>query len=169
MNVMILTGITYIKKVSEFLNQLNQIASCNNVLVQAMNADKIAGQEHIMFAIEKALSSIEKGSNLANDPGIEIMRYASGKRQIDEAFSMGVRKGENMLALVVMGDENDVRESVTELKEIITEKPLLKCSSSKINILMAQFNITEEEIDAVGKEKIPDLVIERVALVDYLK
>jgi KEOPS complex subunit Cgi121 len=34
---------------------------------------------------------------------------------------------------------------------------------------MEIFNITEEEIQAAGADKIPELVLERVALVDVMK
>jgi KEOPS complex subunit Cgi121 len=36
-------------------------------------------------------------------------------------------------------------------------------------VLMEIFNITEEEIKSVGDDKIPELVLERVALVDVIK
>jgi KEOPS complex subunit Cgi121 len=46
---------------------------------------------------------------------------------------------------------------------------VLQYGDSKNRALMDIFNITDEEINAVGSEKIPELVLERVALVDVLK
>ena len=42
-------------------------------------------------------------------------------------------------------------------------------SDSKREGILSLFNITDAEIEASGEEHIPELVIERVALVDILK
>jgi KEOPS complex subunit Cgi121 len=42
-------------------------------------------------------------------------------------------------------------------------------NASKREQLMKIFGITNEELEAVGEEKLPELVLERVALVDVIK
>ncbi|WP_292461530.1 KEOPS complex subunit Cgi121 [Methanolobus sp.] len=169
MSFQILGGSTHIRKVPEFLSQISSIASANSTVIQAMDAGKVAGEKHVSFAVRKTLRAIEENYNAAKDPGIEIMRYASGKRQIEEAFSMGIHEGDMDLVFVIMGDTEGVNRSMESLRSVISEKDVISYSSRKRDNIISQFGITEKEIEAVGEEMIPDLVIERVALVDVLK
>jgi KEOPS complex subunit Cgi121 len=169
MSFQILGGSTHIRKVPEFLGQISSIASENSTVIQAMDAGKIAGEKHVRFAVQKAMRAIEENYNAAKDYGIEIMRYASGKRQIEEAFSMGVHEGDMDLVFVVVGDVEGVNRSIESLRNVISEKDVIGYSSRKRDNIISQFDITEKEIEATGEEMIPDLVIERVALVDVLK
>ena len=70
---------------------------------------------------------------------------------------------------MIAGEQQSVSKAVWELRKIVTEKQLLDYSPSKRDTIVSHFNITEPEIEAVGEDKIPQLVIERVALVDVLK
>ena len=162
-------GSVSIKKVPVFLKELALISSSRNTVVQAMDADRIAGEEHIAFAVNKALRAISNGSNIAHDTGVEIMRYASGKRQIGEAFSMGVREGDMNVVFVILGEAGNVDLTLRDIQEIIEEKPVISYSESKNESIYSQFSITEQEIAATGKDSVPMLVLERVALVDILK
>ena len=169
MDTSIVSGLVQIKDLREFLNTLNKISSANNITIQALDADKIAGERHVCFAVKKATDAMEAHTNVANDLGVEIMRYAAGERQIEKAFSMGLHDGDNKVVFVLVGEEHSLSLAVIALLEIIDEKPLLDYSVSKQESIISQFNITESEIEAVGEDKIPELVIERVALVDVLK
>ncbi|WP_094227340.1 KEOPS complex subunit Cgi121 [Methanolobus psychrotolerans] len=162
-------GFAFIENVPDFLKEIRYISSTNDTIIQAMDADKIAGEDHILFAVQKALRSKDNNYSMARDMGIEIMRYASGKRQIEEAFSMGVHEGQMNVVLVVMGEKEDVQHSVWALKSIIEEAPVIEYTSSKRSRILEQFSITDKEILAAGEDMIPSLVLERVALVDVLK
>lgn len=167
--VRILEGSIHIRKVPEFLKELASFSLANNTVIQAMDATKVAGEEHVLFAVAKAQQAIEGGYNAARDIGLEVMRYASGKRQIEEAFSMGLHEGDMDLVLVVIGSPEGVERSVSSLKGILCEKKVIGYSPAKKNLIMQQFDISELELSAVGEEMLPHLVIERVALVDVLK
>lgn len=169
MDTRIVSGLVHIEDLHEFLKTLGDISSANDVIIQALDADKIAGERHIRFAVKKATDAMEAHTNVAKDPGVEIMRYAAGKRQIGNAFSIGLHEGENKAVFVLIGKERSLLLASNALLEIIDEKPLLDYSRSKRESIISQFNITESEIGAVGEDKIPELVIERVALVDVLK
>ncbi|MBP1909258.1 KEOPS complex subunit Cgi121 [Methanolobus bombayensis] len=162
-------GSVFIQNVPAFLKELAAISSSCNTTVQAMDSDKIAGENHIGFAVEKALRAMENELNIARDTGVEIMRYASGKRQIEEAFSMGVREGEMNVVFVVLGEAEKVDIAIKDLANLIEEKPVVAYSEIKNKALFTQFSITEQEIAAAGKDRIPQLVLERIALVDILK
>lgn len=162
-------GSIFIDNVPDFLKAIKSISSNYNTIIQAMDAGKIAGEKHLLFSVQKALRAKENNCCMAHDLGIEIMRYASGKKQIGEAFSMGVHEGQMNVAFVVLGENEDVELSVRTLNDLIEEAPVMKYASSKRAALIEQFLITEEEIWAAGEEMLPSLVMERVALVDILK
>ncbi len=162
-------GSIYIDNVPDFLKAIKSISSNYNTIIQAMDAGKIAGEKHLLFSVQKALRAKENNCCMAHDLGIEIMRYASGKKQIGEAFSMGVHEGQMNVAFVVLGENEDVELSVRTLNALIEEAPVMNYASSKRAALIEQFLITEEEIWAAGEEMLQSLVMERVALVDILK
>jgi KEOPS complex subunit Cgi121 len=160
----ILEGMIFIKDIEIFLTKIKEISKGKDTVILALDADKLAGKEHLMFAIEKAMKSFKTGRNIANDLGKEIMLYAAGTRQINRAMIIGVHNGNNNIALVAIGDDVDL-----SLFEEITRKHVLQYEGSKNRALVEIFNITDEEIKIVGVERIPELVLERVALVDVLK
>ncbi|MFH1322998.1 MAG: KEOPS complex subunit Cgi121 [Methanobacteriota archaeon] len=159
----ILEGKVSIENIEEFLQKLKQTGKEKNLTLQALDADKIAGKEHIMFAVEKAINSFKTGTNIANDLSKEIMLYAAGTRQINKAVKLGIHKGVNNIVIVAVG------EAQLSGFDEIRQEPVLAYRVSKKEALMKIFGITNEELEAVGEEKIPDLVLERVALVDVIK
>lgn len=159
----ILEGKVFIDNVEEFLQKLKKTGIEKNLTLQALDADKIAGEGHIRFAVEKAINSFRTGTAIANDLSKEIMLYAAGTRQINRAVKLGIHKGENNIVLIAVGDEKF--SGFDEIKH----KPVLVYNQSKKEGLMKAFGITNEELEAVGEEKLPELVIERVALVDVIK
>lgn len=162
--IQIIEGTIFIDDKEKFLHKLNKISEDNGIVIQAFDADKLAGEEHIRFAVKKAIDSFKAGRNIANDLAKEIMLYAAGTRQINRAIKLGVHNGENNIVLVAVGDVIDL----SAFNEI-TPKHVLQYDSSKNDALSDFFNITEEELKAAGADKIPELVIERVALVDVMK
>lgn len=170
--IQVVCGNVNIPDLSGFLKSVGSIASENDVIIQGLNADLIAGERHLHFAVGKALRATAAGRNIANDPGIEIMRYASGERQIERSFSIGLRKGENNAVFVLLGKMDNLVLALSALKKLIIEKPcseLLAYSDSKRQGILSVFGITDAEIEASGEEHIPELVIERVALADFVK
>lgn len=162
--IQILEGTIFIDDKEKFLHKLNKISKDKGVVIQAFDADKLASEEHIRFAVGKAMNSFKAGRNIANDLAKEIMLYAAGTRQINRAMKLGVHNGDNNIVLVAIGEVIDL----SAFNEI-TPKPVLQYDSSKNDALLEIFNITKEELKAAGVDKIPELVIERVALVDVMK
>ena len=162
--IRILEGTIFIKDTEMFLTKIKEIRKSRDIIILALDADKLAGEKHLMFAVEKAMNSFKTGKNIASDPGKEIMLYAAGTRQIKRAVKIGVHNGKNNIVLAGIGEDVDL-SSFNE----ITPNNVLQYDVSKNRALMDIFNITDEEIKAVGADKVPELVLERVALVDVLK
>ncbi|HPS90974.1 MAG TPA: KEOPS complex subunit Cgi121 [Methanothrix sp.] len=146
----------------QLISAIKDLQSIHNCIVQALDADKIASERHIRFAVEKALAAFSEQRNVAKDAGMEIMRYAAGEKQIERALFMRVSDRTERIALVLVG--RPPLPDGWELSGIIDQdgNGCQFCAKS----LMEAFNISPEELSAVGEERIEDLVIERVALVD---
>jgi KEOPS complex subunit Cgi121 len=170
MNIVIISGPVKIIDNNIFIKQLSDISSSYNITVQALNADLLSGIRHIQFAVEKSIRSFESGKNTANNLGMEIMLYASGSRQIEKALDLGVKIGENRVAIVLVG-ENVTDEAEFDVRALLNSEDasIVDYSDGKKEDLLKIFNITAAELEAVGEEKIPELVLERVALVDVIK
>lgn len=170
--IQIICGTVRIPNLSDFLKSVNSIASENEVVIQGLNSDLIAGERHLHFAVGKALRAVAAGRNIAKDPGIEIMRYAAGERQIERSFSIGLREGENNAVFVLLGKTDSLMLVISVMRKLIEGKPcseLLAYSDSKREGIRSLFGITDAEIEASGEEYVPELVIERVALADLTK
>ena len=162
----ILEGVVEIEELSAFLEGIKRISGEYGVIIQLFDSKKVAGESHLLLAVEKGLASIESGNNISSDPAMEILLYASGKRHINKALSMGVSPGVNEVVAIVVGDSED---AIIELKEMVIERPVLGYSQSKRGPIMDFFDITEAEVEVVGEDRMPDLVLERVVMLDMIK
>lgn len=170
--IQIICGKLQILDLPAFLKQVNSIDSKHGIAIQGLNSDLIAGEKHLHSAIEKALRAEAEGKNVAKDPGVEIMRYAAGERQIGKSFSIGLHEGENNAVFILLGKKANILSALPEMKQLITEKTcseMLSYSEAKREGIISHFGITAAEIEAAGEEKIPELVLERVALADFSK
>jgi len=183
LNCKIIVGKVGISNVDDFLSSLKNIARKYDVTIQAMNAELIAGGEHIISAVKKALRAVDRNRNITNDLGLEILLYAAGRRQIERALAMGVSvsEGENAkrVAIVIVdasaSGEKDLEGVAEEVKRKVglQEEPIsvleLEYKGDKKEGIMKFFDITEAELKAVGEPKLKQLVLERVAMLDVLK
>jgi KEOPS complex subunit Cgi121 len=179
LNCRIVAGNVSISDVDDFLSGLKAIAHKYAVTIQAMDAELIAGEEHIKSAVEKAIRAMKRERGITSDLGLEILLYASGRRQIERALGMGVTEGKKNVAIVIVDERGDkdlevVAEEVKR-KIGIEEVPIRELESdldyegNKKERIKEFFSITEDEINAVGEKKLKMLVLERVALLDVLK
>lgn len=187
MNVQVINAMVDVSDVMSFVRNLQQVQAECSTTIQALDADIVAGAKHILFAVEKAMRSWESGNSIANDLGMEILLYASGKRQINKALDMGLHEGNNRIAFVIAGDSPSVMENAVQQVVVLVEEMggitdvgkdgenkshlagILAYSEDKKARLQSFFDITDLELEAAGKENICDLVLERVAMVDVIK
>jgi KEOPS complex subunit Cgi121 len=167
----LLAGTMSIGDTQRFLDVVNKVSTDSGTLIQAINAKNIAGREHVDYAVKKAIKSFENGKNIAKDLGLEILLYISARRHIQKALTLGVREGPINVLFIVIGDETEAKKALAALGKMVAVKPeVMDYNESKRSHIMETFNITDAEVDAAGgHEKIPMLVIERVALFDAFK
>ena len=162
--MIIFCGTVTVSAVKETIAQINDAADKADSTVVLFDADKIAGFAHIESAVAHAKRSFAEGKQIARSLSMEILVYASGQRQCSLASKFGLHDGENKVYVLILdGDEEKaaalVREIVSECEPFAPNEERLK----------AEFGITDAEMEAAGENRIEELVIERVALVDAWK
>jgi len=165
----VLEGHLFVEDLDELLKTLDEIASATETTVQAFDADYVVSEAHLERALERADRAIARGENVARDRAVEILCYAAGRRQINRALEMGLREGENrVVVLVDSGDGNETAEQVAldRLREHVDEAAVL--GEYDEATVRAFFDIGDVELAAV-EGSLPDLVLERVALLDVEK
>lgn len=167
----ILAGKATIESVEAFLHDIDAIARSNNATIQAVDASKVADMQHVEDAVRHALRSFEDGRNIATNPGVEILLHLSACRQIKKALNLGVQKGEMDVLFVVVGTRKAIERSAQQLNQLMVVDPrVIDYREAKRETLMQTFNITEEEVRAVGgSHRIPELVRERLTLFNAYK
>lgn len=167
--LIIVGGKVEIKDVKAFIGKLTAIGKECGVTVQAVNADRVAGRGHIEFASDKAVEAFREKRNLARDLGMEIMLYLRGRRQIEKALELGVREGMNNVAIIIVGHEPGCAEDKARAVLDRVDEKVVDYDHRKDEALMRLYDITPAEVEIVGKERIPLLVRERSALLEFEK
>jgi KEOPS complex subunit Cgi121 len=140
------------------------VAKARGIEIIALDARMVFGAEHMETAIEHAAKAFKSGRNVAKSPGIEIVRYASGERQISKALlKMCARPGSRKIVLLVTGACNP-SEVLRELSLKNDENALVPDPDN-----LSAFGITDAERASVHPKKQVELVLERVALLDLIK
>ncbi len=157
--VRLLFGYPKIQNKEPFLKKLRELQEKYGCVILALEAEKVVSEKHAAFAAKKALRAIFENRNVAKNVSVEILRYASGQRQIERALSMGISKTTTRVALIVV--ENGTTPELSDAIDLDDKGPSWNCKAVR-----EAFEIGDDEIEAVGYDRIPDLVLERVALVD---
>lgn len=156
---------TFVENISTMLSCVNKIGCETNSTIVFFNAEKMAGEEHVKSSVNHAVRSFASGKNISRSLPMEMLLYASGQRQCSLASGFGLHEGINHLFVVILG--GDVLLAKEKLSRFVAEgeMPVMV----KVETLMELFGVTKEELDVVGEERIEELVVERVAMVDVWK
>jgi len=155
-----------VQDIDAMLKTLAIIDKRSHTIGQIFDADRIAGEEHLVHAAKLALTVQSTHMNFADSLNIELVCWVSGLRQIVRAFDrVGVRKGCNRVAVLTIGKRREeVKRAQTEtLRELNLDRDdkVLDVYSNKIPMLMKVFNISKKELEIAPIEK---LVLEKIAL-----
>jgi tRNA threonylcarbamoyladenosine modification (KEOPS) complex Cgi121 subunit len=144
----------------------------NHTELQFFDADLIATQEHLYFAILNALQAFCGETNVSKSVAVEAMLFASAKRQIQRAIEhIGIKLGDRNLAVVIVGD--DAEAVAAQLGVLVAcfgcppDETVLQLTKEKQKKIQSAYEITEVEIKTVKgpvEEAIVALIIEHIAL-----
>jgi len=157
---MIVIGAKGKLNVEEALNKLKE----RGIEAQILNACKICGMEHLEVAYEHAKRAFQEERNKSRSIGMELMRYASAKRQIKEAIDFMGAKEEGEYAFVFFNvAEDEARNMVKEMGLSIDNSVLEATMEKLLNF------VDEDELRTVDKSFYFDLLFEKIAMVELMK
>src|SRR6056297_1615180 len=129
----ILEGRATVEDVDAVVAELAAIGDENGCTVQAFDARYLVGREQLDRAVTLADRAIDRGENVARDRGVEVLLYAAGRRQIDQALEMGLEEGETpVVVLVDGGDEAAAADAVTGLPAVTPAETLGEYDADRV-------------------------------------
>ena len=101
---------TTIEDLEEFLAEIRTVGEETGATIQCFDARYVAGERHLRRATALAERASEQGRAVADDPAVEMLLYAAGRRQINRAHEMGVSTGDHEIVAVVTGGDDAAAE-----------------------------------------------------------
>lgn len=159
--------------VDEFVAALDAIGEACGCAVTAFDARYVAGRRHLEAAVDRANRAFARDDAIADDRGIEVLLYAAGRRQIQQALEMGVSEGRWPVVVVVDGGPvvgkaagaeptGDEAEAVDRVYDLLEPGDVLGAERDE-GLIREFFGITETELGATDAS-LETLVVERVSL-----
>lgn len=153
-----------ISSVDKTLEKLKKFCDENRCEAQLFNSNMVFGEAHIQSAFEHAERAFDEGRSSAKSLSTEVLLYTSGERQISAAIKkMGIKEGLSELCIFLIGDD-DPDDLIRHLG-LKRDDTLLEGDVKNLKA----YGISKKEADTVPEDRVFDLVLERVAMVDLLK
>ncbi len=168
-------GAVEIDDLDGFLSLVGEVEAETGAVVQAFDARYVVDAEQLRRATRLAARAIARGEAVARDPAVEVLLYAAGRRQIDQALELGVSTGHERAVLVaadfgeVPGADRptaDLDAAEQRLTALVTAEPTLGAFDE--NAVREYYDIDDREL-AATTGNLADIVHERVALLDVEK
>ncbi len=164
-------GTARITDTERFLSRLEHVSDATGCSVQAFDARYVVDRFHLERAVALADRAFARDEAVARDRGVEVLLYAAGRRQIDDALEMGIKAGETPVVILVdHPDDNETaessaREAIYALDSLEANETLGDFDSERVKEF---FNVTDVELAATDGG-LEDVIHERVALLDVEK
>ena len=153
-----------------FLHMIREIARQYHINIICFNADMLAGRRHAESAVRHAVRSFEAGDHISNTLEMEALLYAAGSRQCSTAATFGFHEGENHLWICSYPSSATGWEALASVMHYVEGELFEGMDQKKQESLMQLFNITADELGSLeSTDRISDLVLERVALLDVIR
>jgi len=153
---------------SEFLSAIQSIARKNSTHIICFNADNMAGHRHVKAALHYAQRSFSSGKSISNSFEMEALLFAAGSRQCSIAVSFGIHEQENAVFVCSCPVNGNVWEELSHHMHFVSEA-WEEITPEKEERIRSFFSISREELAMVGSERIIDLVLERIALLEVCR
>lgn len=148
------------------IDQLSDVKP--GVIVQAFDADSIAGISHVLHAAYLALSNWERGKRFTKKLELEILCYAAADHQISEAIAkVGVSSRTKRVVIIALADRRNALKPAEIFRRFKVREDfrVLEVTPAKRRRLKNLFKISKEEMKVAGIE---ELIMERVASLSLL-
>lgn len=150
-----------IDSVEDTLSEINSFKDKDSI-VQLLNADAIAGRQHVIHGINQTFLAFGRDENFADDLGVEICVRCSAQKQISKSFKiLGLKEGEMNLCAVLINCSDEI---VDKLSSMFTRNDDVLISDE--SILQKIYSISDDELDNICME---DIIIDKITklIVDY--
>ncbi len=155
-----------IDDVDRFLLILKSLGERTHTHIIIFNSEMMAGRKHVTSALSHAIRADTGKRRISNRLEMEALLYASGSRQCINGMKFGVHAGTNRSYLCLCPWKEPAWSELSKISSPCSDD-WDTISSEKARLLMDLFEITSVEVEAAGGiQKIRDLVLERVALLD---
>jgi KEOPS complex subunit Cgi121 len=145
-----------------FVAALTAVAAKYGVITQAFDARLVVSERHLERALDLADRERSRGAAIARDRAVEVLLYAAGRRQIDQALEMGVGPGETPTVVLVVADEDGDEDTAADaVRDLLV--PANTLGDIDPDRVCSFFEVTEAERGATDAT-LAELVLERVAL-----
>jgi KEOPS complex subunit Cgi121 len=178
--VRLLAGNPTVDDPDVFLETLRTTAGNGDVVVQAFDGRYVAGRSHLERAVDLARRERDRGEAIADTLAVEVLCYAAGRRQIDDALAMGVGPSTDGVVVVLLASSEaaDDRDEQTAALDRASERcqerfdladPAQDSTAQAVLAstdearLTSFFDVSPNE-RTVALAGFPELVAERVAL-----
>ena len=163
-----------VEDVDSLLRAVSEAASPH--LAQLLDADRVAGWEHIYLSAVNAIKAFQSGYNIARSLPMEVLLYVSCRDQIADAIRLvGLsRRTERAALLILARDEEGGWEAYRRASRLlgVEDDSVLGVDEAKLRRLMELHGVSREELEAVGgaeAEALTMLLVERGALLPALR
>ena len=151
-----------------FLRRLRTISADFGSHIILFDKEMMAGRSHVNIALSHAFRAAGSNTCISSSVEIEALLYAAGSRQVIDGTRFGIHEGVNLAYLCLCPDNKEAWNILShDMKE--TSDEWERIDAIKRSRLMSIFNITPEELRVAGEDRLKDLVMERVALLDAYK
>lgn len=142
--------------------------------LQIMDAEVVAGYEHLSTAIKMAIKAFKENRKIAKTIAMEALLYASAKRQIKEAIeSVSSSESGRCVIIVISPSKEELESTLEKLKNYgLEDESLVQLTDGKLPKILRLFEIRESEISlskmlhSSDTSAVQSLVLERVSLSD---
>lgn len=146
------------------LDELDAIGGAHDATILALDARYIVDRTHLERAVGLADRARARGEAIAEDRAMEILCYAAGTRQIQDALALGLSP-ETAPAIVLVdgGEEAAAAAAVGELIDPsqVVERYDADLVREFFDIGDAELGATDAGIPALVRERVAMLVVER--------
>ena len=138
-------------------------------LAQLLDADGVAGYDHLLMAAVNAARSTETGLSVSKSITVEALLYASAQDQITKALGrMGLSSESKRIALMVFANKpKEAEAAYRRVAGVLGEEDdsVLDLDDAKWKRLKKTYGVGDAELEAAGgPDALGRLIVERGAL-----
>ncbi|HWQ62835.1 MAG TPA: KEOPS complex subunit Cgi121, partial [Methanospirillum sp.] len=150
----------------EFLQILRDLGKKRKCSLICVDRNSVAGRRHVETALHFAGRSFKSDIPISRSLEVESLLYTAGTRQTGLIEAFGIKAGTNECYLCILPPSDEAEKEIHEFMEFVDHEKWEEISSDKIKHLQRLFAITDSELQLSGIDKITDLILERVALLN---